>query len=485
MTRPMGVFPQTHVNSTYYHVSGCELQQSSDWTTHHQLFKYKFHLDNSLRLNITFLNMYFSPGASCLSFGYIVVASKIKSSRPHLYVYCGIYSSISNYPHSNVVDLSVHAKLLILIQVDIMYSIFACCSLRSCHHKIGDVNDDTHSNLNPSPCLVFFVKSKLFLHQYTLRVEHFRKILLTVRNDENIFLFDGPGKNSDDLLPDQRHTQTMLKFSSSTFQVSIHLYARPADRQENTLNYSSSPMIDFHNCEMLIDSSSKQNILSKSNICTIENISIIKLKTLKNLALNISLSDFAYSGESNTEQCDYAGVAMYDVKNKSFEHVSTMCVKQYFGGRHHKVCYSTWEGSYIFAKDFVSCKYTYPNSSDTKAVFSQTHEFLLVVYFYREYGSLQLNVSAHITHCKSAGNKDCSENSGTIDLDWKVPCYIFQLSHRNQLHNMPRHCWHRFVVAKQQIHGKTMSISGAGVLRGDLLTFSRIKGKNICCSFLL
>ena len=187
-------------------------------------------------------------------------------------------------------------------------------------------------------------------------------INFTVNSQATIDLFDGPGTLSPNI-----YLYNQESYTTSTFQCAIHLWTPFTENLERECGFTFVTMPS---------NISKKIKMSKFLTHTISheltNSKIWKIFSHANLKLTIKT--IMYTGY-NDPICTFAGISVYSA-NKDTEITND--------------CFSFYD--YIIDKDI------YSNSNMT----------LLVIYFYKEYGTLNITMQLSMTQCKSVTINTCA-----------------------------------------------------------------------------
>ncbi len=383
---------------------------------HQMYFKFWFHLHQQLRLNVSLSDLIVSPVGShiqrdrCTSAS--IDISSLYSGSSKIFDtqlrYCGVYGHLNAYPKSRKVTIEMRHGAFVIVMVNMSYSVM----------DAKRIFPNLHPEQNKAlPWFTVFPCANMTLQMHHIRVEHFKKICL-VRNQtgaEGILeVHDGPGIES-------KSTIVVSKFESSTFQVVTKLTSHSF--KEVTVNFFS---INGTSENRSIEVSTPNITQLPLDVCFGNTICSINLTTSPNHTIKVTLSNFQYDGDINRENCDYAGIAMYDHvrEEKRHRHRSTECVREIYERQYYAGCTYWPKGKipdsvepYMF--NIKSSRIRYPDANENMVFYSKGSCFLVVLYSYVEYGHLTLNISAEISTCSVMNFNQ---------LDWKRLTFKFEPS---------------------------------------------------------
>ena len=245
-----------------------------------------------------------------------------------------------------------------------------------------------------------------YLLKYQLEVERYERVNILCNFSQYYFIqiYDGPGKLYDTLKPFKEKGK-MVYYTTTIFQSVIFLLTR-----EFKVGYS---IFIAYNTTMSTKMLKETNLQKNTSILvTLEielsdsGIRIIKMETEAQLFHKIIINELKYTGIKYSS-CGYAGITLYDInRNGSFQNISTLC---------------------------------YSNEEDKKYrnMHSQNSLMLLVLYSYKNYSNISLNLSVSTSECKATTTNICELKHDELSLEStsffsvkKQKCILLQLDYR-------------------------------------------------------
>ena len=320
-----------------------------------------YNLNKGLGLNITFDYIYFGFGNLHKCFvGYLTVHSK--DSKFH---YCGIYAAMVNYPDSSQVNLTLKAQIHTMFNVSISFSVIDSGIIQS--HS-----SSKYTQVQPTWSL-YFPKRMVSLQKIHIQVDRLYslKIKLNLSTFVSVEIYDGPGTLSPKVHIGQ-YTDV------NTFQCvlySFHRHKRTVKTKLNQIMYSSKSLTQSEKVDVKPDSLETLHYLT--GICTgNSDVCLFKFSTNASYYVNVSISYFLYKGRDNLH-CFFAGLTSYVPNYNKVNKMSQICFTNNIFYRHQNI-------------------------------YSSNSDILLVVYSYKEYGSLNINFVISTTMCKAISINICS-----------------------------------------------------------------------------
>ncbi len=496
-TRPIGILPFSLLMIAFYHFDQSYLScVDSDKKFTQDFWKYEFHLANYLRLHLTLFDVYFSPhtvkqeqdGACYTSF--IEIMSRFSTSETGVR-YCGIYSTITQFPPSKNIVLSVNVHQQITVKISMNYSVIDAHRVESGLIRVEETN-----SWHWMYVFKYLKHSHLYLEIFHIKVLHYENInvLFTFWQDEFATIFGGPGdrsKPTTNIGPFYNKTQILFE----TFQILVHLYHR--GKQSLSGNHTATKLCYASEkagfASILALHEDIRNIsLPQSHICS--NISscrsVMQCKTELGKSFNISLNTMSIRGHSNSHECSSAGIAVYQEIHNTLSLVRTVCVVRHVGKMYDRSDYlfrrEEKKQRFVNLHNMVFFEYHKPLENDTTTIFSGSNT-VLVFYYYKEYGNLIAHVSISDIPCQTAMIDTCEgfnkylsnvNNAkllrplsyfGTNWLLWHTSCYILHF-HRSYWSRRwdERVCKTNLGISKPTSMEKTkmMSLVGMGYMKG-------------------
>lgn len=388
----MGILPPSGATSVQY--ADYEVAYHIKKDQNQEYLSYHVQLNKLLRLNLTLQDMYFSSKSFCYKgdvcfLGHVHVQTNFGGNGKVCDRYCGTHASVAIHPQSGTVHVDVRNTAYVVVRVKMFYSIIDSERISTSVGKLmcGQVNEPVW--------IASFQLFNLSVQIHHIRVAHYRYIVLMTNSEvqrSKIKIYDGPGTSSQPIA-------ATSKFVSSSFQIIAHSHVlRFVDVSHNYTSQDQSLVQRFF-------------APSASNFVSLELCSglfcFVQLHTNLDLRLNVSLSHFLYDGAKNTEDCDYAGIALYDLNYQGkydVRHLS--CVKETIEKHYQAACELQKGGSlypyhnpYFF--NMTTTKYIFPGVGDTQLIYSDSNILLLILYSYQEYGVMYLNVSVSAIKCST------------------------------------------------------------------------------------
>ena len=493
----MGILPFSQPMISFYQFDKYFLNCiHSDEKFAQDFWKYELQLDGHLRLHFTLSDVYFSPhtvkqeqnGACYTSF--IEIMSRFSASETGVR-YCGIYSAIMQFPPSKNIVLSVIVHQQITVKINMNYSVIDAHRVESGLIRVEETNFWHWIYI-----FKHFKYSYLSLQIFHMKVLHFQNInvMFDLLKDEFGTVFIGPSvrsKPTTNIGPVSNKTQILF----TTFQILVHLYHK--EKQSLSGNDSitrlcySSEKAGFGS-SLDFDDDTRNLSLPQTPVCSSISLcrSVTHLKTAPERSFNISLNAMSRKGDSNSAECNFAGIAVYQEMNKTLSPVRTVCVVRHVGKIYERSDYlfrSRKRQRFVNLHNMVLFEYVKPLKEDTTIIFSGSNT-VLVFYYYKEYGNLIADVSMSDVHCQAATIDTCEgfnmylsnvnnakllrppSSYGVNWLLWHTPCYILQF-HRSYWSRRwdKRVCMTKLGISKPipMDKIKVMSLVGMGHMKGE------------------
>ncbi len=214
-----------------------------------------FKLDTVLRLNITLQNIYFSQMNLLFNnkcrFQFIDIISNFSTH----FKYCGILPEFQNFLDSNIVRIEVMSSAIIVIRVEIFYSVIDENAIASKIHSSFQIKDiKSFYGTLTVPKLGVIVSC-------FVRTDHHKIIVVEFFIRKKLFdVYDGPGSLSQ-LITSSSKQSNFKKFVSSTFQIfllaqitdtfefpnrAVQFLSQLHKKQINVINISSETNSTIH-----------------------------------------------------------------------------------------------------------------------------------------------------------------------------------------------------------------------------------------------
>ncbi len=157
-------------------------------------------------------------------------------------------------------------------------------------------------------------------------------------NCSQVKVFDGPGIKSIQI-PPSREVRGSQHFVAKSFEVTVYHLKQHAEGSKLTFG-TSLAKISF-----------RMTVMDKTNSfhfpsfphCNKTFVCNTYLKTGDSKRFNLTLSNFIYEGDQNTEHCKYAGIWIFDA-HKNFHQIFHDCVKENVDTFYRHDCYLKRDG---------------------------------------------------------------------------------------------------------------------------------------------
>lgn len=397
------------------------------------LITWQWYLHKHLNLNLTIHYIYFSSGRlDTCQFGCLRLDSKTNTACE----YCGIHPTIiyySPYQHSSG---CLHVMNHVAFAMNLTYSVIDS-------NRTFSLKPKSHE-LFKSDLTVHFIKTKKRFSHLLVQIEKFKMIKIKVREKtlNQMRIYDGPGILSG-LLNPTYYQQNEAFYETSLFQCTIYLFL-PVDMlflPKNIFHYSGKSKL-FHNVT-LSDDFLVVNYPENQN-CKNKTICILRIHTQVGFFIKIEILEMTYIG-SNSTQCRYAVLSVYDTKNSNTE-LSDVCRSQ--------------DDEYIH-------RYIYSTSNSVLAIFYMSAKFVT---------SFSLKCSISRTICKAVTINACKLNTYYVN---DGECQIVQLTYSGDFT-----CKITIGAWDMKLQGKHIHYNVTGFLRRLYHLSQQHKAFQICMLFL-
>ncbi len=360
-------------------------------------------LDNLLNINLTIHYIFISTSWHWCRLASFLVQTKVSDKHSMSFEYCRTHSNFILYPPGRQISIQLFWAF-----AEIRYDYkFEFCVFDSDILNIST----THHLQEHRPVFVLVPKTfNYFLSRYNVKVSKLYSMKIII-NDQavantSITLFDGPGTLSDLLYC---CSFQFTNFATSSFKfTALVLSSIQVLESQTFLNFTS--YLKKISCQIFMKAKQTRTIHFPNTdtrwiLPMKDNLIIINVSTSSSLFLNMSVTSFSYEGQNQTD-CNYAGVAGYDVNshpsvNRIFQEISTLC----------------------------------DGNSFVRPLYTSSPELILVIYFYMEYGYSQSSIALSTTKCRKEVVNICKfksttflmEGLATINLSETNQCKIVQL----------------------------------------------------------
>ncbi len=448
VVRPSGILPQLKTPHIIY---DCPEQNDTEeyiTCTSNQYPTFTFRLNQTLRLNVTFSQIKFSQTFCVLNKSSIIVDS-LYPSRVERLKYCGIIPELNVFPTSPAVDIYFLQLRHIFLQTKMTYYVFDEKQVETCQ-TVGLNQPHTVSAFR------FFLKY-ISLCVHHIKVAHHQVLIIatSMELDPQNKVHDGPGRKCKLLQPFST-TQNIKEFRANSFQVTIHT-VRSWNASLTVFNYSGTTQLKT--VIFLPTNKSAHIIFPNQPFCGVKSHCVIEFiaKDLKNINL-LKVAQFTGTG-TNNQNCDFSAIILLSEVQGQYKNFHTECVRQHYG----KVYSSNWfitrkRRACEFVHNMTDIEYVYPQYDDSRTIYSESNNIVVVYYFYSEYGRLGMSVHVSPLECETIVIDTCDSainnlaqrkpefsvftmgRRGRVGVSWKISishCIILQFVH------IPRKCAER------------------------------------------
>ncbi len=147
------------------------------------------------------------------------------------------------------------------------------------------------------------------------------------------------------------------------------------------------------------------DILPNVQMCQDSTLCVLNISTSKLLFLNLTLHEFSYTGENNTDSCDYAGVSAYDVGIYT-HHIKTECVRPIISRTftpRFKIVHVMENGDKLGQNIWSNIAFLrshYPQLNDSIKLYSRYQGTIIVMYSFPDYGQLSFRINVQLSLCQ-------------------------------------------------------------------------------------
>ncbi len=444
---------------------------------YHQITQYEFVLHPSLRLNLSLHHLYVSAyiDLNC-SNGYISIQSNLnKGNRNHTakdeLKYCGKYALVSSYPKGRLVVVRAivrKEKRFGYIHSDLRFSVIDPNRL---------FTDVYHRNPSYKLWLFCFGPHHSHVEMYKVQVLHFQIVQFSKKSGElHLQIHDGAGARSK-LLKCSGSTQNQTDCTTSSFQAFLSVWQQ--GRHRTTIMYTGL----VAGQKSVISSESQSSFhLPNSFLCPSVTLCVISLSGKPVEKVNLTLTQFRYHGDWDTDACGYAGAAVYDVMWNVHELFTVECVTLNipYISRHY--------ASHASRNPY---RYTRKGINYHRSIVSKNSELLLIFYFHKEYGDMSLSVQFGPLDCIVMNLNFCAIHVKQKGLRWVPLCQDFQIAthfiselgkswrrqcfviqyryhdHRRCATDVDQFLYLRMQIVNTNMFGRTAHIFGSGFAAGQ------------------
>ncbi len=359
-------------------------------------YKWTFQTDKYLRLNMTFLTVYFSSlGANACLFGSLFVTmlktsfqQKLKWDRccsekqfdirfqPEIqpYTLCGIHSKISVFPPHSTTSVLAFSEMFVLHFAEVLFSVTSENVARTARHLLKQTSE-------PQPETVMLGREAAALQIFHISVSKLKNVIVSVMNEaESVMnLFDGPGTSSAKLKPATRTDSDLVVYKTSAFVCLIHhIHFHKISTQHI---YFTSGFCHCHNHTGVNVTQNNSTIDFKTY-----SLKIVSFSTEEDSFVKISNISINFD-RNNTASCIYGGLAAY----RQGKEIANLCAK-YF----------------VFPFEQERDEYISPN------IYSIDNSLELVLFTFQSHLQIIVSLSAGYTKCTPLMPHLCKTKLGNI-----------------------------------------------------------------------
>ena len=297
----------------------------------------------------------------CFIGNILIKSSFLNISLSH--IYCGILSAVIYYAAHRHTEVLMTSQYRVQYDVNVSYSVVDAHMIIS-RQFIVEPNKNLEKAWN-----IYFEKSLLFAEKLSLIVSKIHKIeidvpffsLLTVE------VFDGPGTLCANISPVNKGNKK--RYLTSQFQSVIHIYQHTRTKIKFKIKYYEQKIENFRRVYLTAD---KTLTISYPVNTSVKHI-IVKVAP-SHLSINLTIKNTIYTGIINS-QCKYSGASAYDIVDGFENEISTEC--------------------------FQSSPVLHRN------MYSKKEILILVIYSFKEYGSIKGHIEVSTTKCKTVKFNSC------------------------------------------------------------------------------
>lgn len=378
------------------------LKSHPDYFCIYYTYRWHFNLDPFFRSNMSFNYIYFSAiDINACHFGNLTVLdsyygtiiwnkryTSVLLQSKYNFSFCGIHSTTVIYSKYARVAAITYYLAYVYSEIKLSFSVID-------NQKIFNIPQRPEFNFLGSGmkkniqvnCIwsVRFIHTAIDLNIYRIVVSKLLVISVRIKMLKKLPLdvYDGPG-----ILSKMIASKTSILnkpndaiLVTTSFQCVILMYNHSALITFSSLDYDKNNISQ----NFLLVPGSSLNI-TYPNDCSID-VDIMcyfEVETDPGFQLNVSVANMMYSGENNTANCSFAGVAAYNNQTE----ISTNCIK----------IHSSFE---IAKKNYPY--YVFQN------VYSSYNSLVLVLYSYKQYGNINISLLISTTTCKPKQANFCDE----------------------------------------------------------------------------
>ena len=351
--------PITHLQLTWFKLSHSKFHNSISSVVWQGEFTFQINVHQEYRANVTFHQIHlFSLNGICNLHN--VVLQSYKGIMLSQHVFCARYATFIVYPSFNQVQLLVNIREGMEIKIEAVLSVMAKGMIENYQLQQGKKQMIAKQMI---------LKNKFIIETYRIVIQKSQRVaLLPVTNSTSYFIvYDGPGTYS----PKQAANHQNVYFVS-TFQCIVQVISR---HHWNGINYLGIDITRIHK------KLNNKNVYINMKLTNI-NLSTYHVYSPEGTNLNITISTFNYVGIASPE-CIYGGLALISVVTLSSVEKAKLCNKGFYGNNYK----------------FHQPQILYSGNST-----------ILVVYAYKQYSVININIKISYIRCKTTVINPCDEH---------------------------------------------------------------------------
>ncbi len=386
--------------------------------------QYSFSLDRNLRLNLSLYNLYIPTplSESALSFktvcknAYVEIrplhaTSACRKMYSNCLQYCGIHAHMVSYPNYAHCAVQIMRKQHTYLQVDMSYSVVDEGKIVSVTCRPGGTDLTKFGTAFAG----YIPQFEYMTRAFHIRLVEYQQVHIT-SNYSECQMHNGPSKKSS-IMQGAPRNQWKYYYVFSTFHATLHcLYFDPKLTNVGKWTFHIPNQVRLNFCGKInttliqtLDINQNSSIsFPTMHLCIQRDWCILRLRSKHQTRINLTLTAWNYTGDTNTFDCDFAGVSVFNMtKPQTGRETITECILTYYSRSYQEKFYHKAESSSVYGivegvhciKNVTSFPYQYPGFTNVKTIISRVNELFLVFYQYKDHGSFQVNVSAAVTSC--------------------------------------------------------------------------------------
>ena len=362
-------------------VSG-QFMLHSDKPYNHYL---RFNINRKLRLNITFVLIYFSVNNCTLE----ALRIQRDGNRRILYTFCGHHSPFNFYPNFRKVVMKVETWMKIPFALNYFFTVM---------DQYIVYNTPKVQFVGVLPDLIYKVNHDTIFTTYFIQVKKISNIVFSsVHNLTSTYvIYDGPGFLAHSIIV---NNNIKKKISTSTFQCILQiLMSSILINSSGKFQYISQ----YLNNNIVVDLNhpTYMNVQLPNTIC-LDYVCVVHINTEMDFQINVTLNEIVSEGIYNPN-CKYGGIVVGEYLDYKYEESNAVCQK------HNGLI------------------------EQSRSMYSKNSSLVLILYWYNIYQNITVSLSLSLTRCKSVNIDLCEYNAqctniinATRSLDDMNVCNLF------------------------------------------------------------